>query len=151
MANLTFNAALGRVAAYAALPAANDALIAVPIETTGIVSDSVMRDYADLNTLLAGASNEQTTMGRKTLASLAALQGAAPVDEARAHQRQPAIYTNDAARRLGPRLWRRRPAAGAEAGRRGRHVHHQRRLHRGRPGHPAAPLHLRRGRQGGDA
>ena len=70
MANLTFNAALGRVAAYAALPAANDALIAVPIETTGIVSDSVMRDYADLNTLLAGASNEQTTMGRKTLASV---------------------------------------------------------------------------------
>ncbi|MWA08763.1 hypothetical protein [Streptomyces sp. BA2] len=67
MANITFNVALGRVASLAALPAANDALIAVPIETTGIVADSVMRDYDDLAALLAGASNEQTTMGRKTL------------------------------------------------------------------------------------
>ena len=67
MANLCFNVALGRIASLAALPNANDALIAVPIETTGIVADSVMRDYADLATLLAGASNEQTTMGRKTL------------------------------------------------------------------------------------
>jgi hypothetical protein len=70
VANIVFNIALGRVASLAALPAANDGLIAVPIETTGIVADSVMRDYADLSTLLAGASNEQTTMGRKTLASV---------------------------------------------------------------------------------
>ncbi|MFG3051890.1 hypothetical protein ACGFZP_13195 [Kitasatospora sp. NPDC048239] len=70
MANLVFNVALGRVAAYASLPATNDALIAVPIETSGIVSDATMRDYDDLSTLLAGASNEQTTMGRKTLASV---------------------------------------------------------------------------------
>jgi hypothetical protein len=62
-----FNAAKGKVGYLAGLPAANDALIAVPIETTGIVSDATMRDYADLGTLLAGASNEQTTMGRKTL------------------------------------------------------------------------------------
>lgn len=67
MANLVFNNALGRVAYLASLPAANDALIAVPIETTGIVSDATMRDYHDLQTLLAGASNEQTTMGRRTL------------------------------------------------------------------------------------
>ncbi|MCX5598428.1 hypothetical protein OOK29_09785 [Streptomyces phaeochromogenes] len=70
MANIVFNIALGRVAALAALPATNDALIAVPIETTGIVADSVMRDYDDLGALLAGASNEQATMGRKTLASV---------------------------------------------------------------------------------
>jgi hypothetical protein len=70
MANLTFNVALGRVAAYASLPATNDALIAVPIETSGIVSDATMRDYDDLNALLGGASNEQSTMGRKTLASV---------------------------------------------------------------------------------
>ncbi|MEU6233852.1 hypothetical protein [Kitasatospora sp. NPDC047058] len=70
MANIAFNIALGKVAYYAGLPAANDALIAVPIETSGIVSDAVMRDYDDLATLLAGASNEQTTMGRKTLASV---------------------------------------------------------------------------------
>jgi Flp pilus assembly protein TadG len=67
---LVFNIALGKVKYYAELPAANDGLIAVPIETTGIVSDATMRDYADLSTLLAGASNEQTTMGRKTLASV---------------------------------------------------------------------------------
>lgn len=67
MANLVFNISLGRVATLAALPAANDALIAVPIETTGLVTDSVIRDYDDLAALLAGASNEQTTMGRKTL------------------------------------------------------------------------------------
>lgn len=70
MADIVFNIALGKIAYYASLPAANDALIAVPIETTGIVSDATMRDYDDLNALLAGASNEQSTMGRKTLASV---------------------------------------------------------------------------------
>jgi len=70
MSNLVFNTALGRVASLAALPAANDALIAVPLEATGLVSDATMRDYDDLAALLAGASNEQTTMGRKTLASV---------------------------------------------------------------------------------
>jgi len=70
MANLVFTIALGRVASLAALPAANDALVAVPLEASGLVSDSTMRDYDDLAALLAGASNEQTTMGRKTLASV---------------------------------------------------------------------------------
>lgn len=70
MANIVFNIALGKVKYYAELPAANDALIVVPIETSGIVSDATMRDYDDLSALLAGASNEQTTMGRKTLASV---------------------------------------------------------------------------------
>lgn len=70
MANLVFNIAKGRAGYLATLPATNDALIAVPIEATGIVSDATMVDYADLGTLLAGASNEQTTMGRKTLASV---------------------------------------------------------------------------------
>jgi hypothetical protein len=70
VSNLVFNVALGRVASLAALPAANDALIAVPLEATGLVTDAAMRDYDDLAALLAGASNEQTTMGRKTLASV---------------------------------------------------------------------------------
>lgn len=70
MSDLVFNIAKGRVGYYASLPAANDALIAVPIMTTGIVSDATMRDYADLSTLLAGASDEQTTMGRKVLGSV---------------------------------------------------------------------------------
>ncbi|MGW3442176.1 hypothetical protein [Streptomyces sp. NPDC001076] len=70
MANIVFNIALGKIAYYAGLPATNDALIMVPIETSGIVADSAMRDYDDLGTLLAGASNEQTTMNRKTLSSV---------------------------------------------------------------------------------
>lgn len=70
MSNIVFNIALGRVASLAALPAANDALIAVPLEAAGLVTDATMRDYDDLATLLAGASNEQTTMGRKTLAGV---------------------------------------------------------------------------------
>ncbi|MFB7605275.1 hypothetical protein [Streptomyces gardneri] len=70
MSNLVFNVALGRVAALAALPAANDALVAVPLEAAGLVTDAAMRDYDDLATLLAGASNEQTSMGRKVLASV---------------------------------------------------------------------------------
>jgi hypothetical protein len=67
MADIVFNIAKGKIAYYGGLPAAADALIAVPIQTAGIVSDAIMRDYADLGTLLAGASDEQTTLGRKTL------------------------------------------------------------------------------------
>jgi hypothetical protein len=72
MADIVFNLAKGKVAQYATLPAANDAFIAVPIETSGIVSDATMRDIDDLGTLLAGASNEQTTMGRKTMTGVVA-------------------------------------------------------------------------------
>lgn len=70
MANIVFNQALGRVLALAALPATNDALIMVALESTGLVGDSTMRDYDNLSDLLAGATNEQTTVGRKTLASV---------------------------------------------------------------------------------
>lgn len=70
MANIVFNQALGRVAYLASLPAANDALIMVALESTGLVGDSTMRDYDNLSDLLAGATNEQTTVGRKTLASV---------------------------------------------------------------------------------
>lgn len=70
MADITFNIALARVAAYASLPAANDALILVPLEAAGLVADSTMRDYTTLSDLLAGATNEQTTVGRKTLSGV---------------------------------------------------------------------------------
>ncbi|MDX2550091.1 hypothetical protein [Streptomyces stelliscabiei] len=70
MAHLVFNVALGRVASLAALGAASDALILVPLEASGLVADSTMRDYDTLADLLAGASNEQTTVGRKTLSSV---------------------------------------------------------------------------------
>lgn len=70
MTDFVFNVAKGKAAYYATLPAANDALVAVPLETSGLVSDATMKDYDTLAELLAGASNEQTTMGRKTLASV---------------------------------------------------------------------------------
>lgn len=71
MADFIFNVAKGRHAYYAMLTgSSDDSLIVVPIETTGIVGDSTMEEYATLDALLAGASNEQTTMGRKTLASV---------------------------------------------------------------------------------
>lgn len=70
MADVVFNIAKGKIGYLAGLPATNDALIVVPIETTGIVADSVMIDYDTLGAVLAGASNEQTTMGRKTAAGV---------------------------------------------------------------------------------
>lgn len=72
MADFVFNIAKGKIAYYGGLPAANDALIAVPIETAGIESDAVLKDYATLSALLAGPSNEQTTMGRIILTNVAA-------------------------------------------------------------------------------
>lgn len=84
MANIVFNIAKGRVIElYNRVKSndpANSALILVPLETSGLVADATMVDYDDLATLLAGATNEQSTMGRKTLtdASLAALP--APTD-----------------------------------------------------------------------
>ncbi len=79
MANIVFNVAKGRVVEYynrvKGNDPANSALILVPIETSGLQADSVLIDMDDLAAVLAGATNEQTTMGRTTLtdAQLAAL------------------------------------------------------------------------------
>lgn len=71
MPDIAYNIAKGKTAYYATLPLTNDALIAVPLETSGLASDATQRDYDDLSTLLAGASNEQTSnLTRKTLASV---------------------------------------------------------------------------------
>ena len=70
MTDTVANIAKGKVAYYAGLPAANDALKAIPLETTGLEADGTLQDYDTVAALLAGASNEQTTMGRKTLASV---------------------------------------------------------------------------------
>ena len=70
MADVVFNIAKGKAGYYATLPAANDALIAIVLEATGLVADATMIDYDTVADILAGASNEQTTMGRKTLASV---------------------------------------------------------------------------------
>lgn len=71
MGTLVFNIAAGRVAELYDRVENNDpstsALILIPIEAAGRVADATMVDYDDVATLLAGATNEQTTMGRKTL------------------------------------------------------------------------------------
>ena len=70
MATFTFNIALGKVAYYASLPAANDALVLIALETNGLEADSVLKDKDDFASVVAGATNEQTSVGRKTLASV---------------------------------------------------------------------------------
>lgn len=79
MANIVFNIAKGRVKEYYARVKGNDptnaALIIVPIETSSLESDATLIDKDDLAAVLSGTTNEQTTMGRKTLtdADLAAV------------------------------------------------------------------------------
>lgn len=79
MGTLVTNIAAGRVAELhdrvESNDPANSAIVLVPLEATGLVADSVMVDYDTLADLLAGATNEQTTMGRKILtdAELAAI------------------------------------------------------------------------------
>lgn len=69
MANQVFNISKGRFVYYCTLPAAADALIVVPIETSGLEADDTLNNYDDLAALLAAANNEQTTMGRKTVSA----------------------------------------------------------------------------------
>ena len=79
MSNITFNIAKGRVVELYNRVKSNDptnaALILVPIETSGLEADATLIDADTLAALLSGTTNEQTTMGRKTLtdAELAAL------------------------------------------------------------------------------
>lgn len=79
MANIVFNIAKGRVVEYYNRVKSNDptnsALILIPIETSGLESDATLIDVDTVTALLAGTTNEQSTMGRKTLtdSELAAL------------------------------------------------------------------------------
>jgi hypothetical protein len=79
VANIVFNVSKGRIVElYNRVKSndpANSALILVPLETSGLQSDATLIDMDDLAAVLAGATNEQTTMGRKTLtdSDLAAL------------------------------------------------------------------------------
>lgn len=70
MSNIVFNIALGKVAYYASLPAANDGLVLIALESSGLEADSVLRDKDDFAAVVSGATNEQTTVGRKALASV---------------------------------------------------------------------------------
>jgi hypothetical protein len=68
----TFNIAKGRVNELAKLGAANDALILVLLQTTGLEADATLADYATLAAILAGANDECTFTGyaRRTLGSV---------------------------------------------------------------------------------
>ena len=70
MATITFNIALGRLAYYASLPAANDGLILIALESSGLETDAVLRDKDTFADVVAGTTNEQTTVGRKTLSGV---------------------------------------------------------------------------------
>ena len=71
MADFIFNISKGEFKKYCKLDGgANDALIVVPIEATGVEADDTVNNYDDLAALLAAANNEQTTMGRKTISSV---------------------------------------------------------------------------------
>lgn len=70
MANIVFNQALGRVASLAALPAANDGLVLIPLEASGLETDAVLRDKDDFAAVVSGTTNEQTTVGRKPLSGV---------------------------------------------------------------------------------
>lgn len=69
MADVVCNIALGKAKYYWELPAASDAIVVVPLEASGIEADDALRDHDTLSALLAGSSNEQTTMGRKSITS----------------------------------------------------------------------------------
>jgi hypothetical protein len=79
MANIVFNIAKGRTGEFynrvESNDPANSAFILIPIETAGLEADATLVDADTLAAVLAGTTNEQTTMGRKTLtdADLAAL------------------------------------------------------------------------------
>lgn len=67
MATIPFNISLGELKEKSKLSAANDALVFVLIETTGIEADATLRDYDDLSALIAGTSNEQVNQARKSV------------------------------------------------------------------------------------
>jgi len=84
MANIVFNIAKGRIVEYynrvESSDPTNAALILVPIETSGLESDATLIDKDDLAAVLSGTTNEQTTMGRKTLTDVELAALPAPDD-----------------------------------------------------------------------
>lgn len=84
MANIVFNIAKGRVVElYNRVEnndPANSALVLVPIETSGLEADATLIDADTLAAVLAGTTNEQTTMGRKVLTDVELAALPAPDD-----------------------------------------------------------------------
>lgn len=91
MASIVFNIALGKVCEYHDRVVRNDpassALVLIPIETSGLQSDAVLRDLNTVAAVLAGTTNEQTTMGRKVLTDADLLGLPAPDDTNDRNQR----------------------------------------------------------------
>lgn len=83
MADFVFNVAKGRVAELVSRVKSNDpvssALVVVALKSSGLETDAVLKDYADLGALLAAANDEATNAGyaRKVLDDTAV--GATPV------------------------------------------------------------------------
>lgn len=71
MADFVFNIAKGRmVELYNRVKSndpANSAFVIMLLETSGLESDATLKDKDDFAALVSGATNEQTTVGRKTL------------------------------------------------------------------------------------
>jgi len=67
--DFVFNNVKGEVKTLCGLSAANDALVYVLLEATGLEADATLKDYDDLSALLAGTSNEQTNQARKSATS----------------------------------------------------------------------------------
>ena len=66
-ADFVFNVAKGYVKRFLEFPGVDDGLVAVLLEATSLEADSTLKDHDTLASILAGSSNEQTTMGRKTI------------------------------------------------------------------------------------
>lgn len=105
MGQLTFNASLGREVEFYNRVDANDpanaAFIGVVLRAAGLVSDAILKDYATLADILAGASDEATNTGyaRKTWtdADLAAYSVDNTNDRIQLFLPTPVTWTNVAA------------------------------------------------------
>lgn len=66
-----FNIVKGEIKTrFANVGVGNARLIAIPLEATGLEADATLADYDTVSALLAGTTNEQTTMGRKTISAV---------------------------------------------------------------------------------
>lgn len=100
-AAFVFNIAKGKVARYADLPDAADALILIWLKSAGLESDATLKDYATLSTLLAAANDECDFTGytRRTLASVVAAANNT-TDLMAVDAADPSSYTNSGASQI---------------------------------------------------
>lgn len=94
-AAFNFNIAKGKIAYYASLPAASDALILVWVKNTGLESDATLKDYDTLAAILAASNDECDFTGytRRTLASVTVTVDDS-ADKVVIDSADPASYTN---------------------------------------------------------